>query len=196
MNKIPKLIGIHGPLNGGKDTVANYISAMDKTISGPPRWKRYAFANPVKRACQIMFGFSDEQLEDRILKEAEDEFWGGGLTPRRMFQLLGTEFGRQMVRDDIWIRRAELEVKKNAAEGFKTIITDVRFQNEADWVRSQPDSILIYIIVPNLVRDEKYQHASEAGITHEDSDFVILNDKTLGINNLYNKIDNIFQITI
>jgi hypothetical protein len=194
MKKYPNLIGIHGPLNGGKDTVANYIIAMDKTISGPPKWKRYAFANPVKRASQIIFGFSDEQLEDRVLKEAVDEFWG--VTPRRMFQLLGTEFGRQMIRDDIWIKRAELEVKKNAAEGFRTIITDVRFQNEADWVRSQPDSILIYIMVPNLVRDEKYQHASEAGITHEEGDFVIRNDKMLGINNLYDKIDNIFQFQL
>jgi len=188
---LPKIIGVHGPLNGGKDTVANYIVAMDKTISGPPRWRRYAFAKPIKEACKIIFGFSQEQIEDRILKESPDQFWG--FAPRRAMQLLGTEYGRDMMDKQIWIKRAELEIKKNAEENVGTIITDVRFQNEADWLRSQPNAMLIYLKVPNLVRDEKYNHESEAGISEADTDFVIVNDKSLGINNLYSQIDEILN---
>jgi hypothetical protein len=183
-----KLIGIHGPLNGGKDTIANFIVNMDKSVSRPPRWKRYAFAKPIKEASKAIFGFSDEQLEDRVLKEAVDPFWG--FTPRKIFQLLGAEFGRNMICDDIWIRRAKLEILNNSIEGIGTIITDVRYQNEADWLREQ-GAMLIYIKVPNLIRDEKYQHSSEAGITEADTDFVIINDKSLGLNNLYNQIEEL-----
>jgi hypothetical protein len=182
-----KLIGIHGPLNGGKDTVANYIQDQY-----PMLFARYAFASPLKHACEVMFGFSREQIEDRVQKEAVDPFWG--FSPRKAMQLLGTEYGRQMLRDDLWIRRAELEIKNNLAKFDQgTIITDVRFENEAEWVRTQENAILIYLEVPGLVRDAKYTHASEAGISRSDKDFVIVNDKSLGLPNLYEKIDKVLQ---
>ena len=182
----PKIIGIHGPLNGGKDTIANYIIAKYNHS-----FQRYAFAKPIKDACMILFGFTHQQMEDRVLKETIDPFWG--FSPRKATQLLGTEYGRMMLRDDVWIRRTEMEVEENDKNHITTIITDVRFQNEADWVRSQENSMLIYINVPGLIRDEKYKHSSEAGIDLLDSDVVIINDKSLGINNLYNQVDLIFK---
>lgn len=182
----PRIIGVHGPLNGGKDTVANYIIAKF-----PGEYQRYAFAKPIKDACKTLFGFSQIQTEDRILKEQIDSFCG--FSPRKAMQLMGTEYGREMLCKDIWIKRAELEARQNAILNISTIITDVRFQNEADWLRSQPNSLLIYLKVPNLVRDEKYNHASEAGINLIESDFVIINDKKLGINNLFREIDKIFE---
>jgi hypothetical protein len=169
------VIGVHGPLNGGKDTVASLLMELR-----PGTFTTYAFARPLKQAGKILFGFTDEQLEDRILKEAVDPFWG--FTPRKAMQLLGTEFGRDMLRKDIWIKRAEREVEMNKARGLKTIITDVRFENEAEWIRSLGEKAgLIYLEVTNLVRDEKYNHASEAGITKAINDVTIQNDKTNGL---------------
>jgi hypothetical protein len=188
------LIAIHGPLNGGKDTVADYLISKFAKPSGQYQfsYRRYAFARPLKEACKVMFGFTNEQLEDRVLKEAVDEFWG--FTPRRALQLLGTEYGRDMLRKDIWVKRAELEVKNNIDEhGVSTIITDVRFQNEADWVRAQPSATLIYLIVPDLEKDEKYNHTSEAGITRADTDVVIINDKSKGLQHLYDQLDKQFN---
>lgn len=198
--KLPTLIGVHGPLNGGKDTVASYIIEKFGIRRWAPgnrdnrfesKYRRYAFAKPIKEACKVLFGFTQEQLEDRVLKETEDEFWG--FTPRKAMQKLGTEYGRDMMRKDIWIRRAEMEIANNLKAGYHTIITDVRFENEAEWLRAQPNVMLIYLKVPNLIRDEKYQHASEAGISEAESDVVIFNDKSLGINNLHAKIDAIFN---
>ena len=186
MLNLPQLIGIHGPADGGKDTIGNYIIACYHD-----NFLRYAFAKPIKEACKIMFGFTHVQMEDRILKEQDDEFWG--FSPRRAFQLLGTEYGRNLLRKDIWIKRAEMEVNNNLKFNRGTIITDVRFQNEADWVREQPNSMLIYIRVPNLIRDEKYNHSSEAGINLLGTDKLVINDKSLGINNLYNQVDKIFK---
>lgn len=180
------LIGIHGPLNGGKDTTADYIQSRYKD-----QFSRYAFAAPIKRACEVMFGFTKAQLEDRVLKEQIDEFWG--FSPRNAMQLLGTEYGRDMLRADVWIKRAELEHKQNAVKGFSTIITDVRFENEAEWLRSQPNAKLIYLRVPGLEKDEKYNHASENGIKFvEGFDKLVINDKSLGLGNLYQQLNEIF----
>lgn len=186
MSITPPLIGIHGPLNGGKDTVASYLKYKFYDM-----FKSYAFARPLKEASKILFGFTDEQIEDRVLKETVDPFWG--FTPRKVLQLLGTEFGRMMLRDDVWIKRAEQEHQKNLDHGYATIITDVRFENEAKWLRAQPGSMLIYLQVPGLEKDEKYQHASEAGIELMPDDKLIINDKSLGLNNLYKQIDEIFR---
>ena len=176
------IIGIHGPLDGGKDTIARYI--MKKY----PNFTNYAMAKPLKEAAQVMFGFSSLQLEDRKLKEEIDPFWG--VSPRKVCQLLGTEFGRQMIRDDVWIKRAELQIIKNKELGYKTIITDVRFDNEAEWIRKYPNSLLLYIEAPNLNRDEKYNHASEAGIKFDSqTDIKFVNDKSKGLNWLYQELE-------
>lgn len=180
-----KVIGIHGPLNGGKDTVANYLQSKF-----PGQLGRYAFARPIKQACQVLFGFTNEQLEDRVKKEEVDPFWG--FSPRRAMQLLGTEFARDMLRKDVWIRRAELEIAKNVAAGKATVITDVRFENEAEWLRSQPGAILIYLTVPNLEKDDRYLHASEAGVSTADTDHRICNDKSLGLAPLFSQLDSLF----
>jgi hypothetical protein len=180
------LIGIHGPLNGGKDTVCKYIQACYPDMFG-----HYAFAWPIKEACKLMFGFTNEQIEDRVLKEKIDEYWG--FSPRYAMQKLGTEYGRDMMRKDVWIKRGELEFINNLRINRGTIITDVRFDNEADWIRSQPNSLLIYLEVPNLIRDEKYNHASEAGIVKKESDVVIQNNRFMGLSSLFAEIDKVFK---
>lgn len=183
-----KLIGVHGPLDGGKDTTANWLQAKF-----PDRFGRYAFAQPLKRACMELFGFSREQLEDRVLKEQVDEFWG--FTPRKAMQLLGTEYGRDMLRKDCWIRRGEMEYLKNLKLKRGMVITDVRFENEAEWIRAQPNAMLIYLVVPDLKRtEEKYQHASEAGIKFiPEFDSKVINDKGAGLAAFFTQLDTLFE---
>lgn len=186
MPQLPSLIGIHGLLNSGKDTVADYLQQLH-----PGAWNRYAFAKPIKEACNALFGFTPERFESRVLKEQVDSYWG--FSPRRAMQLLGTEYGRNMLRDDVWIRRAEQEHILNLGKSKGTIITDVRFENEAAWVRSTPNSILIYLKTPNLVIDEKYNHASEKGIVQLESDYEVYNDKSLGLEPLHKQLDEVIR---
>jgi hypothetical protein len=180
------LIGIHGPLNGGKDTVANYLQERY-----PERFNRYAFARPIKHACQVMFGFTLHQMEDRVLKDTVDPFWE--FSPRRAMQLLGTEYGRDLLRKDVWIKRAELEHANNLSINLGTVITDVRFENEATFLREYPTAALIYINVPGLERDARYQHASEGGITDHPSYFHVNNDRSLGLRALHLQLDLLFE---
>jgi hypothetical protein len=166
------LIGVHGPLESGKDTVAKTIIERY-----PNLYRQYAYAWPIKQACKIIFGFTDEDMNDRVLKERVHPFWG--VTPRKTMQLLGTEYGRGMIREDIWVLRAEAEIQKNASEGYGTIISDVRFENEAEIIRSR-NGVIIHISRPSLdTSRENYQHASEGGITILNQDHVIKNNGTL-----------------
>jgi len=169
------LIGVTGLIGSGKDTVANLIIAWR-----PRQLRRYSFARPLKEGVKAMFGWDDEIIEDRAKKEAVDEFWG--FTPRKAMQLLGTEYGRNLLRDDLWIKAAERFHLRSLEQSQGTIITDVRFENEAAWVRSQPDSVLIHVKDPNRVVDNSGPvHPSEAGVAFVEGDHIVDNDKTLGI---------------
>jgi hypothetical protein len=185
--KDAQIIGIHGPLNSGKDTIASLIQQLY-----PEHYRRYAFAKPIKDAVKVMFGFTDVQVEDRILKEAPDQFWG--FSPRKAMQLLGTEFGRELLRNDIWVKRAELEIASNISNNYKTIITDVRFENEAEWIRNQPNSVILIIDSPGLdTSTSNYKHASEGGISRQAGDHIITNDKSLGISPLILSLQKLFN---
>ena len=80
-----RLIGVIGLKNSGKDTVGDYLVSQFG-------FTKYAFAHPVKQVCKTIFSLSDEQLEDRTLKEKKDPRWG--ISPREMFQRVGTDFGQ------------------------------------------------------------------------------------------------------
>jgi hypothetical protein len=62
------------------------------------------------------------------------------LQVRLALQLMGTEVGRNVFGADLWIHALENKIDKD--ENY--IITDVRFQNEIDWIRKQK-GILIEI---------------------------------------------------
>lgn len=171
------IIGITGLINSGKDTVANLIIAWR-----PRQLRRYSFAKPLKEGVKSMFGWTDEDIEDRSKKEAVDDFWG--FSPRKAMQLLGTEYGRNLLRDDLWIKAAERYHLRSQEQSQGTIITDVRFENEATWVRAQADSILIHVKDPTRVAPAGPVHVSEAGVAFVDGDVTIDNDKSLGIKHL------------
>ena len=60
--------------------------------------------------------------------------------------------------------------------GTPLIITDVRFENEADWIRKNGGHVI------HLTRGEApavREHASEAGVTMGDGDYAYQNDGSL-----------------
>ena len=115
------IIGLTGKARSGKDTVADLLLAMLN-----PKYVKMAFADPMKDALQYGLGLTPEQL-DGDLKDVEDQMYD--CTPRRMMQTLGTEWGRELIHRDVWVIAMRKRVTSN------TIISDVRFNNEADMVR-------------------------------------------------------------
>ena len=166
-----QLIGIYGYARSGKDTIGAHLV---KNFG----FTRYAFADPLKRACCEMFGITMDHFNDPELKEKEIPFWG--FSPRYMAQRLGTEGGRELFRDDIWIKRAEMEWinYQNAVNGTGMVITDMRFENEINWVKSQ-GGYLIKVTRPG-VEGAVGTHASETYFDDNMFDCIIYNDGTLG----------------
>jgi len=198
-----ELIGIHGYLNAGKDTLGRIIKTVSKDdfpltqlyeakASYVQGFDTYAFAKPIKDACQIIFGFAAAQLEDRVLKELVDPRWG--ISPRKAMQLLGTEFGRDMIAKDIWLRRAIQQHQQNMTQGIGTVITDVRFENEAELIRSHHNAVMIFIVDPHREAPVA-THGSEAGVKFDpERDLLIINDKTKGHVALVSTVTSMMEI--
>lgn len=157
------LIGIAGRARSGKDTVANFIVAA---IGG----YRYSFADPI-RAMLAPLGvdMSDPYWQAR----KEEPIPALGVSPRRMMQTLGTEWGRQLVNPDLWLIMAHQRLLQN---GPGMIIPDVRFDNEAAWIRKHGGRI-IHVVRPDTKAVEV--HASEDGIEVQDTDARLFNSGTL-----------------
>ena len=167
----PALIGFAGKARSGKDTAGKYL--VDNY-----QFAHYYFAKPLKDGAKAMFNLTDEQIEN---KEKVIEPWGR--SPRELYQLLGTDVARSIdVR--VWIKNAEMFIKKRA--GFSVVITDVRFSNEAEWIRKQ-GGVVIYLESKTRGINDGTGHASENGLNGDDVDVYIENDGT--INQLYEKIE-------
>lgn len=126
-----KLIGLHGHAGAGKNTFAeefHYASFFE-----------YSFATPIKTVCMEVFGLSHMDFLDRNRKEELIDFWNK--SPRELAQYVGTEMFRNHFGSDIWIKSLEARLIRDLYarehENKKVIITDVRFQNEADWIIKQ-----------------------------------------------------------
>lgn len=159
----PPLIGITGRARSGKDTVANFIVAA---IGG----YRYSFADPL-RAMLAPLGvdMSDPYWQAR----KEEPIPALGVSPRRMMQTLGTEWGRQLITPDLWLIMAHQRLLQS---GPGMVISDVRFDNEAAWIRKHGGRI-IHVIRPDTKAVEA--HVSEAGIEVQDTDARLSNSGTL-----------------
>lgn len=161
------LIGITGFAGVGKDTAAEALRSQLGFVVKP-------FAGPLKMAASVLFGNHLGVYSDRFMKESVDSFWG--MTHRKQLQLLGTEAIRKTFGDDFWLKRMELEISTMQAKYPRVVIPDVRFDNEADWVRSQGGHI-VHVTAPweTTLSSEATQHASESGVMMSAEDFAIYN---------------------
>lgn len=176
------LIGIMGRKYSGKDTIANYFSAKYG-------YQKIAFAEPLKKGCQTMFQFTDEQLEED--KEVIDEYWG--VTPRQVFQYIGTDVIRNGMENlipgigkDFWLNSGMRKYYTLRNSGIKTVISDVRFPNELERIHKE-GGVVIKVTRASLENSDS--HASEIQIDGMIGDYIVTNDSDF--DSLYEKIDSI-----
>jgi len=173
----PRLIGIHGKARSGKDTVANFLVENHFFF-------RYAFADPIRGFVARLTGIPLQDLIDGDIKDQIYEPFG--CTPRYMMQTLGTEWGRNLICHDIWVKAMETKWEEVKHNNVAMVVPDIRFDNEADIVRKLGGEVWI-IHRSNTPKVES--HASEAGISPTPEDLLIINNGT--INDLYDTIDDI-----
>lgn len=119
------LIGLTGKAGAGKDTTADIIEEQ----LGKENVFRISFAQPIRDMLKAAFPFlTDEHFYGKLKEEVIPSL---GKSPRQLMQTLGTEWGRQCVKDSLWVDTALEKAKAAQAEGKHVVITDVRFENEA-----------------------------------------------------------------
>lgn len=93
---------------------------------------------------------------------------------RAFLQRTGTEAGRKLVRDSLWV---DLAMNRARNASGHAIITDTRFPNEAQAVRDA-GGVLVRVVRPGLPRPAN-EHASETSLDGwGDWDHVVVNDGT------------------
>ena len=161
-----KIIGLTGPAGAGKDTVADMLQSIHLM-------PRISFADPLYRALSAMLDIPVSTLRKRETKELPIE--GLGVSPRFLLQTLGTEWAREVVAKDWWVKIAKLHIDKMAPPGFNrpVVITDVRFQNEVDFVRAEGGVI---VAIYRKAAQPVAKHASENPDIWSQADWEINND--------------------
>ncbi len=184
-----KIISLVGLKRTGKDTTADYLIKKYGFV-------KYSFADPIKKACQEMFGFTEEQLWGNT-KEEIDERWG--VSPRKMLQIIGTELFQYDIHKhikseqfnnigrDIWVHRFKIWVEMNKDKYPRVVIADCRFLHEANVVKEMGGT-LWKIERPSI--DNLDKHSSETGVSQIIPDITIINNS--GIETLHKKIDKYF----
>jgi len=171
MNKYDKLnlIGLVGEAGSGKDTAADYMVEEG--------WTKFAFAQALKDICIEYLGLSYDDAYTQEGKLKFNDFWG--MTNREILQKVGTDAFRMGFHKDTWVKIAELKIQKMLLRGEKVIITDCRFDNEAEMVE-RLGGVVMKIrrdnYQSNLTQSEK-KHISEQGVDDKYISRIIMNDR-------------------
>lgn len=155
------IIGFTGPAGCGKDTAA---LALVRQLG----FRRFSFATPIKLALNAIFDWSYGDWENREWKERP--FPPFGSSPRRMAQTLGTEWARDCVDPDFWVKVLDRQLQE---KGYNFVtISDVRFPNEARWIRDSGG----YVVDVTRTLDEYVEgHSSEAQMPSDLVNFILPN---------------------
>lgn len=125
-----KIIGISGNARSGKDTLGrNMVSILsDSGIKA----KTFSFAHELKKSVD---GFLIEQLGISAFTEDSDE--------KKIIRPFLVNWGTEIMRkkdSEHWIKSIEKKLSDNCVN----IITDVRFENELDWVKEK-DGLSVFL---------------------------------------------------
>lgn len=134
-----KVYAFLGRKGAGKSTLARALScAIPESFVHP-------LAAPLKAAMFVLF----PELQDK-----SDIHSLSGLSYREIIQRLGTEFGRDMIHEDVWLERWHTAVRRSSV----VIVDDVRFANEVAYLDAHFDTTFVWV----EGGDDSDAHSSES----------------------------------
>tara|TARA_B100001093_G_scaffold515731_1_gene592758 strand:+ start:1035 stop:1511 length:477 start_codon:yes stop_codon:yes gene_type:complete len=153
MTDQPRLIALTGAKGVGKSTYGKFLAGENGVV--------LSFATPIKHMLRCLvddkYVFGDKKDEETYL----------GVTGRHLLQTLGTEWGRQLIDRDIWVKAMRHTLTDAMFEEYSpVVIDDLRFENEAKMVRDLNGEI--WRIDRKRFIPANDNHISESGVTDVD----------------------------
>jgi hypothetical protein len=177
------LVGFVGLMGSGKDTASQALTQRG--------FKRFAFADKLKESAlkldpyipigqvlnwdgngdSLSVATNARRLSYLVNKYGWDKIKTDFPEVRRFLQVVGTESGRDIFGENCWVDI----VGRRSTDCERVTITDVRFPNEVDFVRSRGGLVI------KIIRDgiQAGSHPSEAYISSLQADVDILNNGTI-----------------
>ncbi|MBY5581846.1 hypothetical protein [Rhizobium leguminosarum] len=138
------------------------------------------FAGPLKAMLSAFYracGLNDDEIDRKIegdLKEVSCPYLCGQ-TPRHAMQTLGTEWGRRLIGDNLWINAWHSKVEKVAGP---VVTDDCRFPNEAVALHHKDGDLIK--LKPAVSRRATSDHVSEEGVHDDYCHHIVHNDEGIG----------------
>lgn len=169
----PALIGLYSSTMGSGKTAVSRV--LHQRAYSP-----LSFAAPLKRMTSVFlveWGVSPEDIPRMLYGDLkEQEIPGLGRTPRHLMQTLGTDWGRSLVHSSLWVELLKRQAKSYAQGGYRAVVDDVRFPNEAQAIKDLGGELWRVIRSGAQVTQG---HVSEGQLDAWTFDRVIFNDGTL-----------------
>jgi hypothetical protein len=174
----PLVIALMGRKRCGKTAAAKYLTRTYPFLG-------CKFASVLKNMLLAM-GLSTEDIEGRTKETPKDILCGK--TPRYAMQTLGTEWGRELIGENLWTGLWKRKVRKYLTRGYFVVCDDLRFPNEAQAVREM-GGIVVRLIGKEDDISKLDGHASEANYDGISADYTINNCGTIA--ELYSKLNEL-----
>ena len=179
------VLGLCGFAQSGKDSAASFLVERG--------WKRLAFAdalrdsvyllNPIVHVSTIGNASCEyERVQDLVDRVGWDVAKVSYPEIRQLLQRMGTEVGRALYGESFWVDRVLTQMERSSTSYGEDVvvgnyvITDVRFPNEVEAVRSVGGKVIrIYREGVGAVNT----HVSDTGVDDLEIDAVVLNQGSL-----------------
>lgn len=194
------IIALTGKARSGKDTAAlairDYLETYHQRVTDFN--EAYvlgleSFAAPLKSMIAMLLDFFNlgsimdaPSLYPYLDGDQKEEVIEAiGASPRKMLQTLGTDWGRKLINEDLWLNcmRERVEgyeaLKEHGYKGSIVVITDCRFDNEAKLIQELGGTVVQIVRdnVPEQVGEEG--HPSEAGVSPDLIGLTVHNNGTV-----------------
>lgn len=158
----PTIVAFTGKAGDGKDTSANYLVAQYGFM-------KLSFADPLREVCKTVFGLTDAEMTDRVLKEKPLDRWPF-MSPRKILQIVGIMFREKF--PGAWVRNFE----RRAANYERVTVADCRFPDECEAVHDNDGIVIRVKGIASSYQTAESGHVSESFIDSLDVDAVVTND--------------------
>lgn len=153
-----------------KEEVIDFLITKQSILDCKVEWNRYGLdkikGHFFRELVDIIECLELEDMEINI-NTMDEEVMTGKTSPRNVYQKFGTEYGRKLVDPDIWLKLCPEDC----------ILSDVRFENEAEFVREKGK--LVFIERSDVPVIKNSTHESEKGVKRVYNDVVIFNNGPL-----------------